>query len=64
MVVGWRGDSFSTYVAGGRTCVVDTAVFDEPAQAQRFAKQVAAAGWSSAPATDPGGVGFRVCAGS
>jgi hypothetical protein len=61
LVAGWRGDSFSTYRAAGRTCMRDTAVFDRPDQAARFAGQVAAAGWTKAPASTPGGVGFTVC---
>jgi hypothetical protein len=61
LVAGWRGDSFSTYRVSGRTCMRDTAVFDRPDQASRFAAQLTAAGWDRTKPTTAGGVGFTVC---
>jgi hypothetical protein len=42
-VVGWRGDSFSTYQHDGALCVTDTAVFDTAAQTKRYVAQARAA---------------------
>jgi hypothetical protein len=44
-VVGWRGDSFSTYArnGGAQTCVNDRIIFDTAAQAARFVGEARAA---------------------